>query len=120
MEETFLSFPAGRAGAGLLLLRLCVAAVVLAEARMLLKAPGALSSVLAVIGITASILLLIGFATRLDGFLLAALSVLGPMPQALFLIAIASAVALLGPGAFSVDARLFGRREIIIEDSRPE
>jgi uncharacterized membrane protein YphA (DoxX/SURF4 family) len=27
---------------------------------------------------------------------------------------IAAAVALLGPGGFSIDARLFGRREIII------
>jgi hypothetical protein len=31
-----------------------------------------------------------------------------------FLIAITAALALLGPGAFSVDARLFGRREIMI------
>ena len=29
------------------------------------------------------------------------------------------ALLLLGPGAFSVDARLFGRREIIIPDDRP-
>jgi len=28
------------------------------------------------------------------------------------------ALALLGPGAFSLDARLFGRREIIIADSK--
>ena len=30
------------------------------------------------------------------------------------LITLAAAIALLGPGAFSVDARLFGRREIRI------
>ena len=30
------------------------------------------------------------------------------------LAAISAALALLGPGAFSLDARLFGRREIII------
>jgi uncharacterized membrane protein YphA (DoxX/SURF4 family) len=29
---------------------------------------------------------------------------------------ISAAVILLGPGAFSIDARLFGRREIIIPD----
>lgn len=28
------------------------------------------------------------------------------------------ALALLGPGAFSLDARLFGRREIVISDSK--
>jgi uncharacterized membrane protein YphA (DoxX/SURF4 family) len=31
----------------------------------------------------------------------------------------AIAVALLGPGAFSLDARLFGRREIIIPNTSP-
>jgi uncharacterized membrane protein YphA (DoxX/SURF4 family) len=34
------------------------------------------------------------------------------------LAAISAALALLGPGAFSVDARLFGRREIIIPEGR--
>jgi uncharacterized membrane protein YphA (DoxX/SURF4 family) len=32
-------------------------------------------------------------------------------------IVLATAIALLGPGAFSVDARLFGRREIVIPAS---
>ncbi|OLB25708.1 MAG: hypothetical protein DMG41_04475 [Acidobacteria bacterium] len=31
----------------------------------------------------------------------------------------AAAMALLGPGAFSLDGRLFGRREIVIPPSRP-
>jgi uncharacterized membrane protein YphA (DoxX/SURF4 family) len=31
-----------------------------------------------------------------------------------FLVVMAAAIVLLGPGALSVDARLFGRREIII------
>jgi uncharacterized membrane protein YphA (DoxX/SURF4 family) len=34
------------------------------------------------------------------------------------LVAIAAAIGLLGPGAFSLDARLFGLREIIIPPSR--
>ncbi len=38
----------------------------------------------------------------------------------LYLVVICIAITLLGPGAFSVDARLFGRREIIIPGrSRP-
>jgi len=36
-----------------------------------------------------------------------------PLPAALLVI-ISVAVALLGPGALSIDCRLFGRREIII------
>jgi uncharacterized membrane protein YphA (DoxX/SURF4 family) len=35
------------------------------------------------------------------------------------LAAMSTALVLLGPGAFSLDARLFGRREIIIPESRP-
>jgi uncharacterized membrane protein YphA (DoxX/SURF4 family) len=39
---------------------------------------------------------------------------------ALYLLVISIAITLLGPGAFSLDARLFGRREIIIpEAARP-
>lgn len=39
---------------------------------------------------------------------------------ALYLLVISIAITLLGPGAFSLDARLFARREIIIpEASRP-
>lgn len=37
---------------------------------------------------------------------------------ALDLAAIAVALVFLGPGAFSLDARLFGRREIIIPEGR--
>jgi uncharacterized membrane protein YphA (DoxX/SURF4 family) len=33
-----------------------------------------------------------------------------------YMLVIAVAIALLGPGAFSFDSRLFGRREIIIPD----
>lgn len=38
-----------------------------------------------------------------------------------FVMVIATALALTGPGAYSLDARLFGRREIIIHRaSRPD
>jgi uncharacterized membrane protein YphA (DoxX/SURF4 family) len=36
---------------------------------------------------------------------------------ALFLLVLSIAITLLGPGAFSLDARLFGRREIIIPEA---
>ena len=54
---------------------------------------------------------LAGFLTPLAAIGAAAVSLFGSAPYAF---AIAAALALLGPGAFSVDARLFGRREIVI------
>ena len=42
-----------------------------------------------------------------------------PNEFAAFLVAVAIAAAILGPGAYSLDARLFGLREIIIPRSRP-
>jgi uncharacterized membrane protein YphA (DoxX/SURF4 family) len=36
---------------------------------------------------------------------------------ALYLLVLSIAITLLGPGAFSLDARLFGRREIIIPEA---
>jgi len=46
-------------------------------------------------------------------------SLLTTKPEAGFATAIAAALFFLGPGAFSLDARLFGRREIVISDSHP-
>ena len=36
----------------------------------------------------------------------------------IYIIVISVAVVMLGPGAFSLDARMFGRREIIIPDKK--
>ena len=74
------------------------------------------------------VLLLVGFLTPLAGALVS-LTVLAigvswfppartnlfhePLPTAVVVI-VAAAIALIGPGAFSLDSRLFGRREIII------
>ena len=86
--------------------------------------------ILAVVAVISAVgvLLLIGFLTRLVALVAAMAGVssvlfsfpgvnsgplLVPMTAVLFAV-IAVAVACLGPGAFSLDARLFGRREIII------
>jgi hypothetical protein len=41
-------------------------------------------------------------------------------PGAALVAVTAAALALLGPGAFSVDSRLFGRREIVIPKRSPK
>jgi uncharacterized membrane protein YphA (DoxX/SURF4 family) len=86
------------------------------------------------LAIASGTLLLIGFLTPIAGTV-AALAAIGvafswfPAPAAnLFdaklptalVVVVAVAIVLLGPGALSLDARLFGRREIIIpHQSRP-
>lgn len=40
--------------------------------------------------------------------------------SALNVIVLTTAIALLGPGAFSIDARMFGRREILITSRWPK
>jgi uncharacterized membrane protein YphA (DoxX/SURF4 family) len=86
---------------------------------------------LAVLAFAAGAFLLAGLMTPLVAVLVAAggigiaLSWL-PLPgEAVFddylainLIVLSIAIALLGPGAFSLDARMFGRREITIPVSR--
>jgi uncharacterized membrane protein YphA (DoxX/SURF4 family) len=76
-------------------------------------------------------LLLIGFLTRLVALVAAIVSLtcifswfpgsnFGPLATlmtAVLCAAIAVAVIFLGPGALSLDARLFGRREIIIPNN---
>ena len=73
--------------------------------------------------------LLVGFMTPivavvmgLSAVALVLFSAFNSNQSALNVIILTTAIALLGPGAFSVDARMFGRREILISHTqrRPE
>ena len=84
--------------------------------------------------VAASILLLVGFLTPIAGAVVGfggigvALSLLPACSPdvfdskgaIVFAIAVLFGIVVLGPGAFSVDARLFGRREIIIPPPRTQ
>lgn len=114
----FLAFPGGSAGVGLLVLRLSLAGSLIAVLGSVDPQPWLLF-----LAIMTSIGLGAGFLTRL----LAGLSILAManvVPEsgapALVILNLADAVALalIGPGAFSVDARLFGRRTVVLPASR--
>jgi len=116
-------FPAGAAGFGLLILRLCAAAMLVRNAVLiatptlpLLETVTLLALVVALcIGLftpaaciasgLAQIVLLIWAA---HGYLFEVVSSLG----------VTWALLLLGPGAFSVDGRIFGRRRIRLSNSK--
>ena len=112
-------FPQGGPGFALLLLRVAVvAALVMSPAIH----PGLSSNRLLFGGVLlVSLSLTIGFLTPFLSVLAGALSiaalVIGPNPVNLIdgvLVLNAGALALLGPGAYSLDARLFGRRVTVL------
>ncbi len=112
MQRFFSSFPDGRAGVGLLLLRVAVGASVLAHARNWHVAPAWQTIAFGSLALLVALLLLIGFLTPVAGSISASVCLASFAATDLCLSAIAAAIVLLGPGAYSVDSRLFGRREI--------
>jgi putative oxidoreductase len=80
--------------------------------------PTLLGAIVQVVGMAAGILLLIGLWTPISGSLVAALGIWNAVSQAgdpwadILLAGIGAALALLGPGAWSIDARLFGWKRI--------
>jgi putative oxidoreductase len=113
------TFPNGWAGAGLLLLRLAGgASSASAGAAQLWGGAGLLSGLGSCAQILTGSLLLIGFWTPVVGILLGVGETLRAVVAdridvfGLVRAAIALGLAMVGPGARSIDARLFGRRRI--------
>ena len=118
MQRLFSTFPGGLPGTGLALLR-AAAAVPLVYAGLLTVASSSAVR-LEVVAAGAAILLLIGLWTPIAGALIAvaelALAVFDPAELWMYVhfAAMGAALAMLGPGGYSLDARLFGRKQIRI------
>jgi putative oxidoreductase len=117
-------YPDGAAGLGLLFLRTCYASVAFGIAAPATAIDSYLRFPAAAL---IALLLVLGFATRLAALLLgtaAAVALSTSSPPAQWLLAghvgACAAIALLGAGALSVDARLHGRRVIHLQMSTPE
>lgn len=130
LHRLFSGFLGGWQGVALLLLRIVFSLSLLIQADFYLQRAGAAggSVLVGLLAVASGALLLVGFLTPIAGCLVGAgavaimLSLLPACTPSLFDSKTAVIFAgtmlveliLLGPGAFSVDARLFGRRKIII------
>jgi uncharacterized membrane protein YphA (DoxX/SURF4 family) len=135
MLRLALAFPRGTAGLGLLVLRLVLAICLIADGASQAAsthggAPGAvLIGALGFALMLCGALVAIGFLTPLTQsvVVVVALSIIGLRPwlapldvaagswrQQILEAGLAAGLALVGPGAYSVDARAFGRRELTV------
>jgi uncharacterized membrane protein YphA (DoxX/SURF4 family) len=123
LQRLFSAFPAGWPGIGLILLRIAVALGAITHGFSALTAPDGPPILVWTIGLLAiavGLALLMGFLTPIAGaaatigYLVMSVSRHCYACTALYLAVMSAALVLLGPGAVSLDARLFGRREIII------
>ncbi len=119
VQRLFSMFPNGWPGRGLLLLRLVSGMFLIHDGLAeLLGAPHWEGIIRQSLATGAGILLLVGLWTPMAGVLVvmvelwAAFSTTDGLRSCVFLAALGAALAMLGPGVRSIDARLFGRKRI--------
>lgn len=116
MQRLFSMFPRGAPGIALVVLRFAVAAALWTGGPLACLSPAGMTFALILVGVPLGV----GLLTPAAAVVCAALHVvilvcsdLEPIPS-IVAIANASALALLGPGAYSIDCRLFGRRVFVV------
>jgi uncharacterized membrane protein YphA (DoxX/SURF4 family) len=129
VRPLFSTFPGGGPGLGLLLLRIAVGVSAIFQGLNCIR--GA-AWIMGLGEMASGALLVIGFATPLVGAVVA----VGAVAEAIarfplasanpfevsrvnaLIVIVAVAIVLLGPGAVSIDSRLFGRKKIVIPSCR--
>ena len=114
-------FPNGWPGRGLLLLRVVVVVILIHDGvAALIGVPQRESIVLQVIAAIAGVFLLVGLWTPIAGAIIAlgetwiAIAGTGHPRGTILMATLGIALAILGPGALSIDVRLFGRKRLDI------
>lgn len=121
MQRLFSTFANGLPGTGLLLQRLVAGSVLIESAIVHLRAPAGYMPLLPhLIGFAAGILLLSGLWTPIVGTVIvmmqlwAFVSGVADPCTPILLATLGASLALIGPGAWSIDARIFGRKQISV------
>jgi putative oxidoreductase len=119
VRRLFSNFARGLPGIGLLLLRLvCGSYLIIAGVAWCRGSQNAASMTAGLFAVADGALLFVGLWTPVAGPIVLALSAWNILAQhgsphfAILLAAIGAALALIGPGAISMDARLFGWKKI--------
>ena len=123
MQRLFSTFADGWPGAGLLLLRLS-AGLTIIHSGIVYTEHGSLPviSAMEIVALAASPVLIVGFLTPVAGAVAATAKMwigiseisshMGDPCNALVQATLAAALAMIGPGAWSIDAHRFGRKRI--------
>jgi putative oxidoreductase len=119
LQRLFSTFADGWPGVGLLLQRI-LTAVLLVRLCIIAIAGGSFSPAIIphIIGGSAAVLLLIGVWTPIVGALIVVIEIwvaithMSDPWMAIIVGTLAATIAMIGPGAWSIDARLFGRRHV--------
>ena len=143
LQRLFPAFPRGWPGVGLLLLRSAIGVTAILQGALFLANsvnPAASILAAALLMAASGFALVLGLFTPLaagtvgittigmalsrgismSGFPASAPNLFGATLSAVLVVVVAVAIVCLGPGALSLDARMFGRREVIIPRmSRP-
>ena len=128
LQRLFSTFPGGSPGFGLLILRITLGITTLFRGAVYLSETDAstfLNLMIGLLSIISGSFLLVGFMTTIVSAIVfvgavvfvgltLAMNLHFAVLSEIYAIVLAAAIILLGPGAFSLDARFFGRREIII------
>ena len=118
MQRLFSNFADGWPGAGLLLQRILTAILLIRFGIIDLTGTSFSSKIPQVIGACAGILFLVGLWTPIVGALIAvtelwiAITLVRDPWISIAVATFGGTVATIGPGAWSIDARLFGRKHI--------
>ena len=118
MQRLFSTFANGWPGLGLLIQRFVTGIALLHNGVVILNGAPAVSQALGGIGAVLGLFILLGLWTPLTGALISilelwiAFSTQGDSSTPLVLATLGGTISMIGPGAWSIDARLFGRKHI--------